>query len=255
MKIRIYILTFLFLASGLTLDARDIADAKQAFEQGNEAYKQGEYEAALAFYQKADSIANGVAIDYNLGNVYFKLDKLPQSILHYERVLKYDPGHADARHNLKLANTKIVDRIKVLPKSKIEIWWNEFRFGMGPDAWALVSILLAFLSVALIICYFLPLSRNMRRFGFFTGIIGVILTVLAIALAQSSEDHRDTHHTAIVFTDKVDVKSEPREQATNVFVLHAGTKIELLEPEADWYKVKIASGNQGWIKKSDLEKI
>ena len=255
MKIVIYILAVAFSATLSSAAGQDIATAKQAFEQGNDAYKSGDYETALRFYQKADSNSTGKEVNYNLGNAYFKLKKLPESILHYERALKFDPSSTDVLHNLKLANSRIADRIKTLPRSKLNIWWDELRFGIGPSGWAIISIFLACLSVGLLICYFLPLSRNWRRFGFFTGIIFIGLTVAAITLAQSSKNYRDTSNTAIVYTDKVDVKSEPRDQATNVFALHAGTKVKLLDADAEWYEVKIASGNQGWIKKTDLEKI
>lgn len=255
MKIVIYILAFVFSATLSSAAGHDIETAKKAFDQGNAAYKNGDYVSALSFYQTADSNATGDVINYNLANVYFKLNKLPQSILHYERALKFDPSNPDALHNLKLANSKIVDRIKILPNSKLEIWWMEFKYGIGPDGWAVISILLACISVVLLICYFLPISRNLRRFGFFVGIIFIVLTVISITLAQNSKQYRETSNTAIVFTDKVDVKSEPRDQATNVFALHAGTKVKLLDSDEEWYEVKIASGNQGWIKKTDLEKI
>lgn len=255
MKTPYSILIFLCLLSGLTLQAQSLDAARNAFEMGNAAYKNGDYETALEYYLDADSNAAGDAIEYNLGNTYYKLDKLPESILHYERALKYNPANEAALHNLRLANSKIADRIKTLPKSRLNLWWSEFRYGLGPDGWAWVSVLMAVISVVLLICYFLPLGRNLRRFGFFAGIIFIALTVAAFSLARSAKTHLDTQHSAIIFADKVDVKSEPRDQSTNVFVLHAGTKVKLLNADAGWYEIKIASGNQGWIKKSDLEAI
>lgn len=255
MKIVIYILAVAFSATLSSVAGQDIATGRTAFDQGNAAYKNGDYVSALSFYQTADSNATGDVVNYNLGNAYFKLNKLPNSILHYERALKFDPSNPDALHNLKLANSKIADRITTLPNNKLDIWWNEFRYGIGPDGWAIISILLACISVVSLICYFLPISRNLRRFGFFAGIIFIVLTIISITLAQSSKEYREVADTAIVFTDKVDVKSEPRDQATNVFALHAGTKVRLIDSDEEWYEVKIASGNQGWIKKIDLEKI
>ncbi len=255
MKIVIYILAVAFSATLNCAIGQDITTARKAFDQGNGAYKNGDYAQALNFYLTADSNATGDVLNYNIGNAYFKLNKLPNSILHYERALKFDPSNPDALHNLQLANSKIADRIKTLPNSKIDIWWKEFKYGIGPDGWAVISILLACISVVALISYFLPISRNLRRFGFFAGIILIVFTVISITLAQSSEDYREVSNTAIVFTDKVDVKSEPRDQATNVFALHAGTKVRLIDSDEEWYEVKIASGNQGWIKKTELKKI
>jgi|SRR5690554_971286 len=253
MKKLIY--TVVFALAGLHVVGQDMSTAQIAFEKGNEAYKTGAYDEALDLYTQAAEEVNGVTINYNLGNTYYKLDKLPESILYYERALKFDPANADVLYNLQLVNSLIVDRIDNLPESKMNIWWKEFRYGLGPDGWAWVSIGCAFVAVILIILYFSSLSRNIRRFGFFVGILFLILTALAISLAQSAEQYRKNFSTAIIFSDKVDVKSEPREGSTNVFVLHAGTKVNILAAEDEWYEVKIASGNQGWMKADDLEEI
>ena len=253
MKKLIYIIVFAL--AGLHTSAQDLSTAKVAFEQGNEAYKTGEYQEALEYYKQAAEDTKGVTINFNLANTYFKLDKLPESILYYERALKFEPANADVLHNLQLVNGMIVDRIDNLPQSKLNIWWKDFRFGLGPDGWAWVSIALAFITVILIILYYTAPSRNIRRFGFFVGIIFLILTAAAISLAQSAEKYRNGFKTAIIFTDKVDIKSEPRDGSTNVFVLHAGTKVHILATDDGWYEVKIASGNQGWMKANDLEEI
>src|SRR5690554_3364744 len=151
MKKLIYLI--FFGLAGMYAVAQDITSAREAFDLGNEAYKTGEYEEALDYYQQAAEETKGVFINYNLGNTYFKLDKLPESILYYERALKFDPGNADVLHNLELVNGMIVDRIDNLPESRAHIWWKEFRYGLGPDGWAIASIGLAVVSMALLLLY------------------------------------------------------------------------------------------------------
>jgi uncharacterized protein YgiM (DUF1202 family) len=95
----------------------------------------------------------------------------------------------------------------------------------------------------------------LRRFGFFAGLSCILLMAATVSLSSSAEEFRYSHLSAVVFTDKVDVKSEPRPESTNVFVLHAGARVSLLRSEGDWHHIEIASGNQGWIKEEDLRKI
>jgi tetratricopeptide (TPR) repeat protein len=255
MKTAANIFFTLFLAMSTSIATAGIDEARNAFEQGNNAYKNGDYTTALAQYKLADSLSDGAAIDYNLGNTYFKLKKWPDAILHYERALKFAPANEDIRHNLRLANERIVDRIETLPKSKAAIWWEDFRYGIGPDGWAWISIALAVVCVLAFLLYWVGKGVAIKRFGFFSGIVLFLLVIAAITLAASAEKYRYTHVSGIIFTDKVDIKSEPREVANSMFVLHAGTKVAILSHDGDWYEISIASGNKGWIAASDLREI
>lgn len=255
MKLRNYIAFFLFAAFAHSAAASDFESARTAFERGSEAYKNGEYHEALAYFTEAEAHTEGFAVNYNLGNTCYKLNKIPESILYLERALKFDPANEDARYNLRLANERIADRIESLPKTKLALWWEDFKFGMGPDGWAYITVLLSF---AAALCFFLfAFGKNpgLRRFGFFTGLICVFLLIAGVTLSSSAEAFRYSHVSAVIFADKVDVKSEPRSESTEVFVLHAGTRVSLLRSEGDWHHIEIASGNRGWIKEEDLRKI
>lgn len=253
MKQLIYILVFFFTINGLK--ANDFVQTKEAFKIGTEAYKDADYEKALGYFLQVDSAADGFDINYNLGNTYFKLGQIPQTILYYERALKYAPTNEDVRHNLKIANDQIVDRIETIPQSKLKLWWQDFKYSIGPDGWAWIVIGWACLAILLALIYVLSQGKNRRRIGFFGGLVSLAFMVVSFILANQADDFLNTHHAAIVYTDKVDVRSEPRIESTQVFVLHAGTKVKLLEQDGTWYNIEISSGNKGWIELAELEEI
>jgi len=236
-------------------ESAEINEAKDLFEKGNDAYKAGDYETALTLYEEAESKATGFAINYNLGNAHFKLNNIKESILYYERALKYEPANEDVIYNLRLANDLIVDRIENLPKSKLNRWWRDFRYGMGPDGWGTISIGLAFLACILLLIYSFRFRPGIRRFGFYGGLVAIILMVCAVTLAQSTRNYRVNNISAVVFADKVDVKSEPRTESTNILVLHAGTKVDIIDQDGDWYEIQIASGDKGWLRTEVMEEI
>lgn len=249
-----FLFCFLLLLSVLAF-SQGLDYARDQFTQGNEAYMKGDYETALNHYLEAEPHTEGLAINYNLANAYFKLGEIPESILHFERALRFDPSNEDAQYNLSLANDLIVDKIEVLPKSKLHIWWKTFRYSLGPDGWAEICIALAIASVLFFLLYYFNRSKNLRRFGFFGSLLAFLFLILTYTLAQSAENYRYAQKSAIVFTDKVDVKGEPRGGSVNVFVLHAGTKVEILSQEGEWYEVEIASGAQGWIYQDELRLV
>ena len=63
------------------------------------------------------------------------------------------------------------------------------------------------------------------------------------------------NNTAIIFSSPVTLKSSPAESGTNLFILHEGTKVEILDKVAEWRWVRISDGNRGWIRMSDMVSI
>lgn len=255
MRNLIYILASFFALYGLDSSANDFSNTKESFTFGTEAYKNGDYKKALGHFLQVDSTADGFDINYNLGNTYFKLGEIPKTILYYERALKFAPTNEDVRHNLRLANDQIVDRIETIPQSKLKLWWQDFKYSIGPDGWAWITIGWAFLAILLALIFVLSQGKTRRRISFFGGLISLAFLIISFLLANQADDFLNTHHAAIVFSDKVDVRSEPRIESTQVFVLHAGTKVQLISQDGTWYNIEIASGNKGWIEIAELEEI
>ena len=75
-----------------------------------------------------------------------------------------------------------------------------------------------------------------------------------IAASQRSH-YLNNELDAIVFTPTVNIKSSPDENSKDIFVLHEGTKISLLDVVGDWQEIRISNGSIGWIKTSDIKKI
>lgn len=243
------------LCFALQVKAESGSGANEQFTMGVEAYSKASYAEALEHFKSAEDELEGFALYFNLGNTYYKLNKIPESILYLERALKFEPANEDARYNLRLANERIADKIESLPKSKFALWWEDFRYGVGPDGWAWITVALSFAAALLYFLFAFGSSQSLRRFGFFAGLVCLFLLFAAYSLSRSAEDFRYGEVAAVVFAIKVDVKSEPRSESTNVFVLHAGTRVSLLRSEGEWQHIEIASGSKGWVKSEDLEVI
>ncbi len=254
---RLYTLLLLVALMGFVRSAfaESSSDIVHSFELGVEAYTDGRYEDALVHFSDIEGRAEGFDLYYNLGNTYYKLNRIPESILYLERALKFNPAHEDASYNLRLANQRIADRIERIPRSNFAVWWEEFKHGTGPNVWAWIAVGFSLLTALLFVAFILGRGAALRRFGFFGSIVALAFFFSALALAKDAYDFRYEERNAIIFADKVDVKSEPREVGTDVFVLHAGTRVELLRKEGEWYRIQIASGKRGWIKAETMQVI
>ena len=95
------------IARGLLEDGEP-ANALLFFEdpkwRGVAAYRSGRYAEASREFTSDDTVDSL----FNLGNAYAQLKEWDRAIRTYERVLRFNPNHQDARHNLALvkqANT------------------------------------------------------------------------------------------------------------------------------------------------------
>ena len=52
---------------------------------------------------------------------------------------------------------------------------------------------------------------------------------------------------AIVFVEKTEVRNAPTLNSEEVFTLHEGTKVLVLDSVDDWKKIKLSDGKLGWI--------
>jgi tetratricopeptide (TPR) repeat protein len=83
------------------------------FARANQLYEEGRYQEAVAKYEEI--LASGMQdgrVYYNLGNAYFKQDKLGPAILNYERAQRLMPRDEDIKVNLAYARSQIVDKVE-----------------------------------------------------------------------------------------------------------------------------------------------
>jgi len=226
------------------------------FQQANEDYKNKSWDKAIAGYGKL--LSNGqesAAVFFNLGNAWFKKNDIPNAILNYEKARKLSPGDADIQFNLKVANARIVDKIDVLPELFYKRWWNEIRSFFTADGWAIASLITLSLFFGLFTLYLVIRAAMVRRLAFFASFL--VLIVFGFSMVFSSQSYKLVlnQREAIVFDPAVSVKSSPDEASTDLFMLHEGTKVKILDNLGDWYRVAIASGSDGWVSSQSLKVI
>ena len=192
----------------------------------------------------------------NLGDALFKQDDLAHAILNYERALKLDPSYADARHNLAFAQTQVQDKIEAVPEFFLEVWGRKLCWLLPSDTWAVLFLLFLAGTLACVLLFLLGRSVAARRGGFIAGIAALVLTLLCLDFAFWQRTDYRKADSAIVTRPVVTVQSAPgRDSVKDLFVLHEGTKVKVLDTVGSWRNIELADGRQGWLESSDLEVI
>ena len=95
--------------------------------------------------------------------------------------------------------------------------------------------------------YFTARTKRTRKITFFTGILALILVICSLIFASQKHKYINEHNEAIVMTPTITVKSSPSSSGVDLFVLHEGTKVEIIDNADKWDKIKIADGSVGWM--------
>lgn len=246
---------YISLAIILSLNAIASEHYSSIFSQGNEFYAANNYEKAIESYQSVISAGyESTQLYFNTGNAFYKLNELPSAILYYEKALKLDPSNKDASYNLNVVNQQITDKIEVLPNLFIEAWWNSLQQSMTSSGWAWLIIILSITLCLLTGLFYTGKLVSTKRISFYGMVITFFLLLIGgIAGRQNFISTKGT--SAIVFTPSLTVKSSPANNGTDLFVIHEGTKVTIIEIQSGWQRVSIADGNSGWIKTTDTQPI
>lgn len=229
---------------------------ERLWDLANTAYINGDYHGAAESYEAI--LARGlssVKLYYNLANSYFKEDRLGQAILFYHRALRMAPGNDDIRYNLQVAEARTKDKIEEIPEFFLSKWVRGVRHTMSCTAWSVLSLVALACALGLFLLYLLASRLSLRKAGFYGTLVAFVLFVATswFALGERREMLDDTQ--AVVMSTSTAVKSSPDPSATDLFVLHEGTLVEVANRLDGWCEVTIADGKKGWLEAKAIETI
>ena len=219
-------------------------------------YAKGNYMQAIKDYEELLKSGASVDLYYNLGNAYYRTDNITRAVINYERALLLAPGDKDVRFNLQMARSKTIDKITPESEMFFVTWWRDLTRCMSIDGWMTLGIAAFVLMLAGLLMYMFLTPLTLRKCGFYGAVAMLVLTLLANLSALSQHTDQIHRSTAIIMAPSVAVKSSPSQTSTDLFLIHEGSKVEILDATMrDWMEVQFEEGKQGWVPVSALEVI
>lgn len=243
MIMRRSILPLAFIAVAFVARSADHATLAQS---AHDAYAKGDYAQALTLYDSLNTTMSSASLLFDIGNCHMKLSDVPHAILYYERAARLQPGTEDIQANLDYARSQVVDRVNELPGFSLGSIWDRLRGGKDVDEWARRSLWACLLLFILATAFVIVRRRTARRLLLTAALLALLVTGLSIGLAAYRTAEVTDRSQAVIMLPKVDVRGEPRDGATTLFVLHEGTKVNVLQEQNGWFEVKLSSGTVGW---------
>ena len=231
-------------------------EVDKLFTEGNTFYKEENYTRAVGVYLAIEE--QGMESDdlyFNIANCYYKMNKVAPAIYYYEKALKVNPINADANSNLAFAKRMTIDVIEELPKTFLQRFSANIIQQLSFDTWAIIAVIAAFLASLLFLLYYFSTSSTKKLFYFNTSIFAVFVLIVTVFFAFNNFKTVQKNRIAIIFSPKVEIMNAPSTSSDEIFELHEGTKVIVLDTLDNWKKIKIADGKTGWIYAEALKEI
>jgi tetratricopeptide (TPR) repeat protein len=249
MKRHLFILIFILTSYGF-------AQNNDLFEKGNALYNQGKYNEAIdAYITILDTKNHSSELYFNLGNAYYKLNKVAPSIYYYEKALQLSPNDEEIKNNLVFAKNMTIDAIDTIPEVGLSKFTKSIANYMTFDGWAKTAVILVFCFVILFLIYYFAYTTIRKRLSFIASMASLFLLVITLILAFHKFNLDKKDKPAIVFAQESKVKAEPNLRSEESFILHEGTKVQIIDTVKSWKKIKLADGKMGWISQDDIKAL
>ena len=228
-------------------------NVEKMVQEGNALYKIAEYSKAIQKYEEVlNADYEAPELYYNLGNSYFRLHEYPSAILNYERALRLSPRDKSVLTNLEIANSRIEDKVNVVPKVFFVKWIQNISSSQTLNAWGVITIVFLLFTCIFIFFYLKSSSFVLKKATFFSGILCLLLFLFSFGLGNQRYHTIHNKSEAIVFQALVVAKSSPQGTSVDKFVIHKGTKVFIQEKMGGWIKIRLADGNVGWIEEEKV---
>lgn len=242
-----FIFTLVFVLTVLAGKSNDL------LKKAETAYDLRQYKAAIETYEQL--IKEGYNSDklfYNLGNAYYRNNQLGKAIYNYERAKKLNPNDEDIKNNLNLAYTKTIDKIETKENFFVSAVKTNVLSSFTTTSWAWISIALFGTVFFFLFIFISSPSLGLKRFSFFLSLAALVGFFIVYFLGYSAVKAKEQNNFAIITAQQTKVFIEPTASSTSKFSLHEGTRVRIIELNADWVLIKLENGNEGWLKASEV---
>lgn len=244
----IFLLCFWLVA----LNSANASDSKSLFQTANTYYKNKQYEEAEKIYTlliKQDK-KNANAY-YNLGNTNYHLKHYVYAVLYYEKAKKLQPDNKYITRNLELTNNKLFSKIEFSKEFFVTKQLKNIAHTQTSRKWSIWMLAALWIGAIVLCIHFFTGNKYLFRLGALACIASISLSFFTYAAYKS--EHQQNY--AIVIEQNAYMKSTPVETMNAAQAVLAGLKVEIIDTDKNWWKIKLPNDKTGWIKRSSLELI
>ncbi|MBF0554523.1 MAG: SH3 domain-containing protein [Nitrospirae bacterium] len=222
---------------------------EETFKKAAAFYVEGKYDEAIKEYYKP--IQEGYEsgnLYYNMGNCFLKKNNIGYAILYYEKAKRLIPADDDLKANYEFAESLIKNRQSATSRPWLNRQIDRVYNPLTTNA-LMILILFFYVMIFAVLTTGIFLAERIRK-KYSTIAISAAAALLIISSYVLYE--RVGGGQSVVLAEKVEARYEPFDKATVFFTLYEGMKVEVIDSDGQWYKIKRPDGKAGWTPKNDI---
>jgi len=253
LKLVLIIICSILFSTPVEYDDSHAENLDTYYQSGLDYYQSRAYQNAKTSLEKVlENNWESPELYYNLGNVYYRLNDISGAVWAYEMCLHHDPTHEDAKFNLKLVNVNVKDRIAI-PEAPIYLkLYMGIKERFTPNEWVKITLGLLVLFLLFVL---------VRKFWGYVWLLNfsenfmLILICITFLFSLHSIWSDSNISQGIIYTQSVDVLSEPNTQSITLFQVHEGLKVSITQNSRNWVEIELIDGKSGWISGNQIRAI
>ncbi len=218
--------------------------------EANRLYYEGRYSESLMQYENLlEKDPQSAALHYNAGNACFRMRLYGRAIFHYRQSLSLSPRDEDARNNLKLAESSLSRPAPSLGPFSFSKFFRELPAYVPLNV--TVIILLIFWYAVMIFALIRLIRPDYAKKTLFPLILAGSLFLLSSVFIIGNRLAINNYKEAVILKPVTEARTEPGISGTVLFEVYEGWSAEIQAEEPEWLRIRLDSGNEGWIRRDD----
>jgi hypothetical protein len=229
------------------------AGYKENWKRGTEHYMQKQYDSAAWYFEQVAALSpQNAEVYYNLGNTYYRLNRIAPAVLNYQRALNIDPDYKEAKDNLAITQARISHTITPTEDIFFITWWKSLTAHTKATGWAVAALITFILIIASV------WVRKYQKGGYrlpvqVPGILGFICACF-LMLGFVAAGNKQRSPGAVVIESDAPLMNY-QQKGKPIALIPEGTTVEVAGEKDMWVEVVLPDGRSGWLLKVQVTKI
>ena len=235
----------------MALNAYDEATAMMHSDpaRASQLYRQ----SAAAFSALRDAGVRNAALEYNLGNSYYRLGDIGRAMLHYRRAERMDPTDARLAANLRLARQQVQPTIPPSGTRRLARWLLFWHDGTSSSQRWLALLACSAIGWGLMVAWL----RWRRPRLLLTGLaVLAIAWLCGLSLIWQCSEARQRSDAVLVGSEQYLHRQRGAEtELASEQPLGPGVEMHILQTRGEWVEIRLDDGQAGWLPADAVERV